>query len=259
MVSCTSNRGLAVERKYRYVCHCPKQMDGAIKRPNLAMRSRKMVDPIRVLLVDDQRLMREGLRILLELESDLDVVGEAEDGKASIEAYANLQPDVVLMDVRMPGMDGVEATWRLRERWPDARIMILTTFDDDEYVFEGLRAGALGYLLKDVSGHDLAAAVRTVAAGGALIDPSVTRKVVAEFARVAPPVREPDAGLAEPLSEREREILELLAQGYSNREISQRLSLAQGTVKNYVTTILQKLGARDRTQAAIRARELGLV
>jgi DNA-binding NarL/FixJ family response regulator len=218
-----------------------------------------MADPIRILLVDDQRLMREGLRILLELEPDLRVVGEAEDGQAGLEAYAELQPDVVLMDVRMPGMDGVEATWRLRERWPDARVMILTTFDDDEYVFEGLRAGALGYLLKDVSGHDLADGVRTVAAGGALIDPSVTRKVVAEFARVAPPARKPDAGLPEPLSEREREILELLAQGFSNREIAQRLSLAQGTVKNYVTTILQKFGARDRTQAAIRARELGLI
>jgi DNA-binding NarL/FixJ family response regulator len=218
-----------------------------------------MADPIRILLVDDQRLMREGLRILLELETDLKVVGEAEDGEAGLSAYAELQPDVVLMDVRMPGMDGVEATWRLRERWPNARIMILTTFDDDEYVFEGLRAGALGYLLKDVSGHDLADAVRTVAAGGALIDPSVTRKVVAEFARLAPPARKLDAGLPEPLSERERQVLELMAQGFSNREIAQRLSLAQGTVKNYVTTILQKLGARDRTQAAIRARELGLI
>jgi DNA-binding NarL/FixJ family response regulator len=163
------------------------------------------------------------------------------------------------MDVRMPGMDGVEATWRLRERWPEARVIILTTFDDDEYVFEGLRAGARGYLLKDVSGHDLAEAVRTVAAGGALIEPSVARKVVAEFARVVPPARRPDAGLAEPLSEREREILRLVAQGLSNREIAERLSLAQGTVKNYVTTILQKLGARDRTQAALRARELGLI
>ncbi|MGD9144455.1 MAG: response regulator transcription factor [Anaerolineae bacterium] len=218
-----------------------------------------MSDCIRVLLVDDQRLMREGLRILLELESGLDIVGEAADGHAALEAYADLQPDVVLMDVRMPGMDGVEATWRLRERWPEARIIILTTFDDDEYVFEGLRAGARGYLLKDVSGHDLAEAVRTVAAGGALIEPSVARKVVAEFARMAPPARVSDTGLPEPLSDREREILKLLAQGLSNREIADRLSLAQGTVKNYVTTILQKLGARDRTQAALRARELGLI
>ena len=218
-----------------------------------------MPDPIRILLVDDQRLMREGLRILLELEPDLKIVGEATDGQSALEAYAELKPDVVLMDVRMPGMDGVEATWRLHERWPEARVIILTTFDDDEYVFEGLRAGARGYLLKDVSGHDLADAVRTVAAGGALIEPSVARKVVAEFARMAAPVRPPDAGLAEPLSEREEEILRLVARGLSNREIADRLCLAPGTVKNYVTTILQKLGARDRTQAALRARELGLL
>lgn len=218
-----------------------------------------MTDRIRVLLVDDQRLIREGLRILLELEPDLAVIGEAGDGQTAVEAYAAHLPDVVLMDVRMPGIDGVEATWRIRERWPDARVIILTTFDDDEYIFEGLRAGALGYLLKDVSGHELAEAVRTIAGGGALIDPSVTRKVVAEFARVAPPARQPDMGLVEPLSEREMEILQLLARGLSNREIADRLSLAQGTVKNYVTNVLQKLGARDRTQAALRARELGVV
>jgi DNA-binding NarL/FixJ family response regulator len=217
-----------------------------------------MSEPIRILLVDDQRLMREGLRILLELEHDLRIAGEAGDGQAALDAYGKLKPDVVLMDVRMPGMDGVEATWRLRERWPEARVIILTTFDDDEYVFEGLRAGALGYLLKDVSGHDLAEAVRTVARGGALIQPSVARKVLAQFARIAPPSRPPDSGLTEPLSDREREILKLLAQGLSNGEIAQRLSLAEGTVKNYVTAILQKLGTRDRTQAALRARELGL-
>ena len=214
---------------------------------------------IRILLVDDQRLMREGLRILLEMEEDLEVAGEAADGEAVLDAYAELQPDVVLMDVQMPGMDGVEATWRLRERWPDAKVVILTTFDDDEYVFEGLRAGALGYLLKDVSGSELAAAARTVAAGGALIQPSVARKVVAEFARMAPPARSVDAGLVEPLTEREVDILRLVAAGRTNRQIAQRLSLAEGTVKNYVTNILGKLGARDRTRAAIRARELGLV
>jgi len=217
-----------------------------------------MPETIRVLLVDDQRLMREGLRILLGLEPDLEIVGEADDGEAALSAYDKLRPDVVLMDVRMPGMDGVEATWRLRERWPDARIVILTTFDDDEYVFEGLRAGALGYLLKDVSGHDLAQAVRTVAAGGALIEPSVAAKVVAEFARVAPPARPARPGLAEPLSEREVEILRLLAHGLTNRQIGERVSISEGTVKNHVTNILGKLGARDRTQAAIRARELGL-
>jgi DNA-binding NarL/FixJ family response regulator len=218
-----------------------------------------VADPIRILLVDDQKLMREGLRILLELEPDLRVVGEASDGNAALTAYADVRPDVVLMDVRMPGMDGVEATWRLRERWPDVRVIILTTFDDEAYVFEGLRAGALGYLLKDVSGQELANAVRKVAEGGALIEPSVARKVLAEFARLAPPSRAPESGLPEPLSERENEILRLMSLGLSNREIAQRLSLAEGTVKNYVTAILQKLGVRDRTQAAIRARELGVV
>jgi DNA-binding NarL/FixJ family response regulator len=217
-----------------------------------------MGEPIRVLLVDDQKLMREGLRVLLELEPDLEVIGEAGDGQAALEQYASLRPDVVLMDIRMPGMDGVEATWRLRERWPEARVVILTTFDDDEYIFEGLRAGALGYLLKDGSGQELAEAVRTVAAGGALVEPSVARKVLAEFARLAPPGRPPGEGLPEPLTEREREVLRLLSRGLSNREIATRLSLAEGTVKNHVTGILQKLGVRDRTQAAVRARELGL-
>ncbi len=217
-----------------------------------------MSERTRILLVDDQRLMRDGLRTLLELEGDLEVVGEAADGTEALESYAAVRPDVVLMDVRMPGMDGVEATRRLLDRWPTARVIILTTFDDDEYVFEGLRAGARGYLLKDVSGHELAEAVRTVAAGGALIEPSVARKVLSEFARLAPPARPPEEGLPEPLSEREREVLQALALGLSNREIAIRLSLAEGTVKNYVTSILQKLGVRDRTQAAVRARELGI-
>ena len=218
-----------------------------------------MAKSIRVLLVDDQRLMREGLRILLELEPDLEVVGEVGDGQAALETYADTQPDVVLMDIRMPGMDGVEATWRIRAQWPEARIIILTTFDDDAYVFEGLRAGALGYLLKAVSGQELAEAIRAVAGGGALIEPSVARKVVAEFARVASPARPAREALPEPLSERETEVLSLVASGFSNREIATRLSLAEGTVKNYVTNILQKVGVRDRTQAALRAQELGLL
>ena len=143
------------------------------------------MEPIRILIVDDQRLMREGLRTLLELESDLAIAAEAEDGQAALEQYEATRPDVVLMDIRMPRLDGVEATRRLCQRWPEARVIILTTFDDDAYVFDGLRAGALGYLLKDVSGHELAEAVRKVAAGGALIEPSVARKVLAEFARLA--------------------------------------------------------------------------
>ena len=218
-----------------------------------------MTDPIRLLLVDDQRLMREGLRTLLELEPGLQVAGEAGNGQEALDAYAALLPDVVLMDVRMPVLDGVQATRRLRQRWPAARVIILTTFDDDEYVFEGLRAGALGYLLKDVSMQELAEAIRTVMAGGVLIEPSVARKVVAEFARMAAPAPRSAQSLDEPLSERELEILRLLAQGMTNREIAQRLYLAEGTVKNYVTNILGKIGARDRTQAALRAQELGLL
>lgn len=218
-----------------------------------------MLPSIRLLLVDDQRLMREGLRTLLELEDGFAVVGEAADGEAAQAAYDALRPDVVLMDIRMPVMDGVEATRRLRARWPDAHVIILTTFDDDEYVFEGLRAGAQGYLLKAVSGDELAHAIRTVAAGGALIDPSVTRKVVAEFARLSLPTRLAADQLLEPLSEREREVLALVAKGLSNREIAERLFLAEGTVKNYVTNILGKIGVRDRTQAALRAQQLGLL
>lgn len=219
--------------------------------------------PIKILLVDDQRLMREGLRTLLELESDFEIVGEAGDGQAALNAYAELQPDVVLMDIRMPVLNGVEATRRLMAQNSAARVIILTTFDDDANVFEGLRAGALGYLLKDVSGADLAAAVRTVAGGGALIEPSVARRVFAEFARLAPPNRSASASaessLVEPLSERELEVLKWVAEGLSNKEIGQKLSLAEGTVKNYVTNMLGKIGARDRTQAALRARELGLI
>lgn len=219
-----------------------------------------MSEPIRILIVDDQRLMRDGLRILLEMEPDMTVVGEAENGREALAAYAALNPDVVLMDIRMPEMDGVAAIHQLRRQWPDVRVIILTTFDDDEYVFEGLRAGALGYLLKDVSADELADAVRTVAAGDALIDPSVTRKVVAEFTRLAASrPRSPSADLPEPLSPREVEILQLVADGLTNREIAERLFLAEGTVKNYVSNILAKIGARDRTQAALRAREMGLV
>lgn len=220
-----------------------------------------MPDRIRLLLVDDQRLMREGLRTLLELEEDLEIQGEAGNGQEALELYAALKPDVVLMDIRMPVMDGVQATRELCARYASARVIILTTFDDDEYVFEGLRAGALGYLLKDVSGEELSEAIRTVARGGALIQPSITRKVLTEFTRLKAPHLYPDGveNLIDPLSEREQEILRLLGQGLTNRQISERLFLAEGTVKNYVSGILQKLGVQDRTQAALRAQEMGLL
>jgi len=214
---------------------------------------------IKLLIVDDQRLMREGLHTLLEMEPDLEIAGEAEDGLAALAQYEALQPDVVLMDIRMPNLDGVQATLRLRQRWPEARVIILTTFDDDAYVFDGLRAGALGYLLKDVSGEELAGAIRKVAGGGALIEPSVARKVLAEFARLAEPVKPPVERLPDPLSERELEVLRLLAQGFNNKQIAAQLYLAEGTVKNYISTIFNKLNVEDRTQAALKAHELKLL
>ncbi|RLT41992.1 MAG: DNA-binding response regulator [Chloroflexi bacterium] len=216
-------------------------------------------NPIRLLLVDDQRLLREGMRILLELEPDLKVAGEAVNGLEALAQYAALRPDVVLMDVKMPEMDGVAATRQLLISHPQAKVIILTTFDDDEYVFEGIRAGALGYLLKALSGAELADAIRTVAAGGALIEPSVARKVMAEFARTSHPSPQTAEKLIEPLSEREIDVLRLLAHGLSNREIAGQLFLAEGTVKNYVSSAMQKLSVRDRTQAALRAKELGLL
>lgn len=211
---------------------------------------------IRVLLADDQRLMRDGLRTLLELEEDLEVVGEAENGRVALDLAGELRPDVILMDVRMPEMDGVEATRQLTARLPECRVIILTTFDDESIIFEGLRAGALGYLLKDVSGEELAAAVREVHRGGALIQPSIARKVLAEFSRLpAAPVSTP---VFDRFSDREVEILKLVGRGLSNKEIALRLSLTEGTVKNYVSGILQKLGVQDRTQAALKAREIGI-
>ncbi len=227
------------------------------------------MDEIRVLLVDDQTLMRQGLKTLLELESDLRVVGEAGDGAAALAEVESRQPDVVLMDVRMPHMNGVDATRQIRARFPQTQVIILTTFDDDEYVFDGLRAGAMGYLLKDVDAQDLADAIRRVARGEALIQPSIARKVVGEFARLGESrgaggqgskgAGERGSAGIEALSEREVEIVRLLAEGCSNREIADKLVITEGTVKNHVTNILGKLGVRDRTQAALRAREFGLV
>ena len=213
---------------------------------------------IRLGIVDDQRLIRDGLRLLLEMEDDLEVVGEAENGAMAIIMYADLQPDVVLMDIRMPGMDGVEATRRIIECYPKARVIILTTFDDDAYIFDALRVGALGYLLKDISGPELATAIREVSHGGALIQPSVARKVVAEFSRMAPSITEVRPSLKELLTDREKDILQGISRGLTNKEIALRLSLTEGTVKNYISVIFQKLNVQDRTQAALRAREFGI-
>lgn len=215
-----------------------------------------MTEQIRILLVDDQALFREGLRTLLSLQRDFDIVGEAGNGDEAVRAVALVHPNVVLMDMRMPVMDGVAATRALREAAPAVRVIALTTFDDDEYVFEALRAGAAGYLLKDTPSEKLIEAIRAAARGESFLQPSIAAKVVAEFSRMSAPKPEP---LVEPLSERETDILRLLAAGSSNKEIGATLFITEGTVKNHITNILGKLGVRDRTQAALKARELGLL
>jgi DNA-binding NarL/FixJ family response regulator len=213
----------------------------------------------RVLLCDDQALVRSGFRMILEAREDLVVVAEAEDGLQALELTWRHLPDVVLMDVRMPRLDGVEATRRLVAAGAEARVLILTTFDLDEYVFEALRAGASGFLLKDVQPAQLVDAVRVVARGEALLAPAVTRRLLDRFARTLPGApEEPPPGLAT-LTEREREVLGLLAQGCSNAELAERLYLSETTVKTHVSSILRKLGLRDRVQAVVLAYQTGLV
>ena len=214
---------------------------------------------IRILLVDDQALFREGLSTLLSVQPDLEVVGEAGNGEEALRVAASLHPDVVLMDLQMPVLDGVAATRRLRAAQPECRVIVLTTFDDGEYVFEGLRAGAVGYLLKDAPSEKLVEAIRAAARGESFLQPSVAAKVVAEFARLSDRAAPPPPPLVEPLSERELEILRLVAAGSSNREVAAALFIAEGTVKNHLTNILGKLGVRDRTQAALKARDLRLI
>ena len=216
---------------------------------------------LRLLLVDDQAMFREGLRVLLSLQADLEVVGEMGDGAAAAVAARSLRPDVILMDLRMPGVGGVEATRRIKAAHPEIRVIVLTTFEEDEEVFAALRAGAVGYLLKASPSEKLCEAIRLAARGEMLLEPSVAAKLVAEFARLAGRAPAPVAPvtLAEPLSAREREVLCCLAEGLSNKEIGQRLSIAEGTVKNHMSQVLGKLGVLDRTQAALRARELSLL
>ncbi len=225
---------------------------------------------IRVLIVDDQMLLRQSFQRLLELESGIAVVGVAGNGEEALTRIAELErggalPDVVLMDIRMPVMDGVQATEQIGERWPDVRVLILTTFDDQEYVFRGIRAGAKGYLLKDSSAAELLDAIRVVYAGGSPLQPSVAAKLVAHLAQPDAAATSHRSGgpnptlpVGEELTEREREILGYIARGASNREIGEALFITEGTVKNHVSNILGKLALRDRTQAALWAREHGL-
>ncbi len=212
---------------------------------------------INILLVDDDALIRAGLRLLLETQDDFRVVGEAGDGEVAVRQVAALTPDVVLMDIQMPRMDGLEATERISASEHTARILVLTTFEQDEFVFRALRAGASGFVLKRIPPEDLVAAIRTVAAGDALLSPSVTRRLISAFAAQPPPV--PGPGLASQLTERELEVLRLLARGLSNAEIAQRLTLSTLTIKTHVGHLLTKLELRDRTQAVVFAYESGLV
>ncbi|WP_188186769.1 response regulator [Nonomuraea sp. SYSU D8015] len=213
---------------------------------------------IRVLIADDQGMVRTGFTVFLSAQPDIEVVGEAANGREAVEQAARLAPDVVLMDVRMPVMNGLEATRELLSRRPSPKVLILTTFDLDDYVYEALRAGASGFLLKDASAAQLAEAVRVVAAGEALIAPAITKRLIHEFARLGAP--RPAAGrrLAE-LTERETEVLTLVAQALSNQEIADKLFVAEQTVKTHVGRVLMKLGLRDRAQAIVFAYETGLV
>jgi DNA-binding NarL/FixJ family response regulator len=243
-----------------------------------------MTQPIKVLIVDDQTLVREGLRKLLELETDFEIAGTAGDGEAAIDALERLYqagtaPDVILMDIRMPRMDGIAATRAIKARWPDSRIVILTTFDDTELIHKGLQAGALGYSLKDITAEQLTMTVQMAARGQVLLQPDIASKA---FSTIAPssahrspassaPSSHQDhyssssmpfidtTSYTEQLTEREQEILGLVAQGASNRQIAENLYLTEGTVKNHMSNILSKLGVRDRTQAALKAKEMGLV
>ena len=219
-----------------------------------------MSAPIRVVIVDDQGMVRAGFTSLLAAEPDIEVVGDAGDGEAAVELVSRLVPDVTLMDIRMPVLDGIAATRRLLEAEVATKVLVLTTFDLDEYVFEALRAGASGFLLKDAPAEELAAAIRVVAAGESLLAPVVTRRVIDAFVRRAAPVpRAPVEGLLASLTPREMEVLGLIARGLSNLDIAERLFVSEGTTKTHVSNVLAKLGLRDRVQAVVFAYEHGVV
>jgi DNA-binding NarL/FixJ family response regulator len=212
---------------------------------------------VKVLLVDDQELVRSGFRVLVEAEPDLEVVGEAGDGIAAVEETRRLRPDVVLMDIRMPKLDGIDATRSICDLVPDTKVVILTTYDLDQYVFAALRAGAIGFLLKDVPARQLVDAIRSVVAGGALLSPGITLRMIRQFASRPSPQRRDE--LLSTLTAREAEVLRLIAFGLSNQEVADHLVISEATVKTHVARILQKLGLRDRVQAVVLAYESGVV
>ncbi|MET9975803.1 response regulator [Streptomyces microflavus] len=219
-----------------------------------------MTPPIRAVIADDQMMVRQGFTVLLNAEPDIEVVGQAVNGLDAVAKVDELTPDVVLMDIRMPELGGIEATRRITAReGSEVKVLVLTTFDLDEYVYEALRAGASGFLLKDASADELAHAVRVVAAGDALLSPNITKRLIVEFSRTAGAPRAPLKERVGDLTERETEVLSLIAAGLSNAEIAGQLTLAEQTVKTHVGRILVKLGVRDRTQAAVFAYESGLV
>lgn len=210
---------------------------------------------MKILLCDDQAVVRDGLELLLKLEKDFQVVGCAQDGAEAVELTAQRQPDLVLMDLKMPGMNGVEATREIRRKFPRVKILVLTTYDDDEWVFDALRVGADGYLLKDTPRQKLLEAIRGTLAGKSFLDPGVAGKVIAQVAGQQP---QPASLLTEKLTSRELDVLRLLARGLTNAEIAEQLHLSEGTVRNHVSAILEKLGVTDRTQAAVIALQHGL-
>ncbi|MFE3142198.1 response regulator [Streptomyces scopuliridis] len=215
--------------------------------------------PVRVVLADDQPLVRSGLRVLIADQPDLEVVGEAANGAEAVQLVRDVSPDVVVMDIRMPGMDGIEATRRITAGPATTRVLVLTTFDEDDHVYGSLRAGASGFVVKDMALDDILAAIRVVAAGDALIAPGVTRRLIADFVRrpAAAPKRPPRP--VEGLTEREREVLTLVGRGRSNSEIAEDLFITVATAKSHVSRLFTKLGARDRVQLVITAYEMGLV
>jgi DNA-binding NarL/FixJ family response regulator len=230
-----------------------------LRRPDRLPGHRRSAGPvIRVCLVDDQTLVRQGIRSLLGITGEVEVIAEADDGATAVAAIEADRPDVVLLDLRMPGTDGIRALHTMRDRSLEVPVLVLTTFDDDELVLQAIRAGAAGYLLKDVTLDQLMSAVRTLAAGGTLIQPAITERLL-RAVRTAPASSPPATATQAPLTDRERDVLRLLASGYPNREIAAALFLAEGTVKNHVSSVLSKLGVKDRTSAVLHALQNGLL